>query len=37
MNAGLYTLAGVEARELFLWQIIKLVNMDTHEKVGYIR
>jgi hypothetical protein len=37
MSAGLYTLAGVEVGELFLWQIIKLVNADTRATVGYIR
>ena len=37
MNAALYTLAGVEVGELFLWQIIKLVNADTQATVGYIR
>jgi hypothetical protein len=37
MNAALYTLAGIEVGELFLWQIIKLVNADTRATVGYIR
>jgi hypothetical protein len=38
MSAGLYTLAGVQVGELFVWQIIKLVvNADTRATVGYIR
>jgi hypothetical protein len=37
MNAAAYTLAGVESGELFLMEIIKLVNADTRATVGYLR
>ena len=37
MNAGLYTVGGTEVGELFLWQVIKLVNADTRATVGHIR
>jgi hypothetical protein len=37
MHAGLYTVASVEVGELFLWQVIKLVNADTRATVGHIR
>jgi hypothetical protein len=37
MQAGLYTIAGTEVGELFLWQIIKLVNADTRATIGHIR
>jgi hypothetical protein len=37
MNAALYTLAGVESGELFLMEIIKLVNADTCATVGYLQ
>jgi hypothetical protein len=37
MQAGLYTIAGIEVGELFLWQVIKLVNADTRATVGHIR
>jgi hypothetical protein len=37
MNASSYTLAGVESGELFLMEIISLVNADTRATVGYLR
>ena len=37
MQAALYTIAGNEVGEPFLWQIIKLVNADTRGTVGHIR
>jgi hypothetical protein len=37
MNAASYTLAGVESGELFLMEMIKLVNADTRATVGYLR
>ena len=37
MNAASYTLAGVKSGELFLMEIIKLVNADTRATIGYLR
>jgi hypothetical protein len=36
-HAALYTITGNEVGELFLWQIIKLVNADTRATVWHIR
>ena len=37
MNASSYTLAGIESGELFLMEIISLVNAETRATVRYLR
>ena len=37
MNAASYTIAGTESGELFLMEIIKLVNADMRATAGYLR